>query len=106
MAITHSLVLLSPLRKRISVVALNSCSVLQVFASSPLRGEDNEGFAKRCRREVGVAPRGWTGGPKSPPPRTANSIFVKNKNRAVLSSPLKGEEEKNRRRMCAERPSA
>ncbi len=29
-------------------------SVLSVFASSPLRGEDNDGFAQQCRREVGV----------------------------------------------------
>jgi tripartite-type tricarboxylate transporter receptor subunit TctC len=44
-----------------------------------------------------VVPCGWTRGLKSPPPRTASSIFVKYKNRAVLSSPLKGEEEKNRK---------
>jgi hypothetical protein len=37
-----------------------------------------------------------TSGPKSPPPRTANLIFVKDKNRAVLSSPLQGKEVKNR----------
>jgi hypothetical protein len=29
-------------------------SVLSGFASSPLRGEDNDGFAQQCRREVGV----------------------------------------------------
>jgi hypothetical protein len=27
---------------------------LSSFASSPLRGEDNDGFAQQCRREVGV----------------------------------------------------
>jgi hypothetical protein len=33
---------------------LQRLSVLSVFASSPLRGEDNDGFAQQCRREVGV----------------------------------------------------
>jgi hypothetical protein len=34
--------------------AATSCSTLPVFASSPLRGEDNDGIAQRCLREVGV----------------------------------------------------
>ncbi len=71
-----------------------SCSGLPDFASSPLRGEDNDGVAQRCRREVGVTPGLTSRGTESPPPRTARSIFVKDENRAVLSSPLKGEEEK------------
>ncbi len=74
---------------------LGTSSALPVFASSPLRGEDNDGFAQRCRREVGVTSGNASGGPESPPPRTASSIFVKYENRAVRSSPLKGEEEKN-----------
>jgi hypothetical protein len=45
------------------------------FASSPLRGEDNESFAKQCFREVGVT-SGREQAAKSPPPRP---------------SPLKGE---------------
>jgi hypothetical protein len=73
---------------------ITTCTPYQFFASSPLRGEDNDGVAQRCRREVGVtsAP---TRGAESPPPRAASSIFVKNENRAALSSPLEGEEEKN-----------
>jgi copper chaperone CopZ len=68
----------------------------EVFASSPLRGEHNDDVAERRHRELGV-PSGLTSsGAESPPPRTASSIFVKDKNRAALSSPLKGEEEKSR----------
>ncbi len=48
-------------------------------------------------RSDGVVRWGWpsgndSGGTESPPPRTASSIFAKYENRAVLSSPLKGEE--------------
>jgi hypothetical protein len=78
------------------------CSEHEGFASSPLRGEDNDGTAQRCRREVGVIGQ-LTSGKESPPPRTASSIFVKDENRAALSSPLKGEEEKKFERVRASR---
>jgi hypothetical protein len=37
-----------------SHLTFNSCSERAVFASSPLRGEDDDGLAQQCRREVGV----------------------------------------------------
>jgi hypothetical protein len=43
-----------PMKAGLSHLAFNSFSECKGFASSPLRGEDNDGFAQQCRREVGV----------------------------------------------------
>jgi hypothetical protein len=43
-----------PFRVGQAHLMLDPGSTLPVFASCPLRGEDNDGFAQRRRREVGV----------------------------------------------------
>jgi hypothetical protein len=82
-------------------------SARPVAASSPWRGENTDSLAKLRRHEMGATSGSCGRGQASPPPSAARSVFVKNENRAALSSPLKGEEEQNRHLVHAARsPSA
>jgi hypothetical protein len=78
-------------------------STLPVFASSPLRGEDNDGMAQRCRREVGVVSERLNTWPEITPTSHGKIDFREERksSRAVLP-PQGGGGEKLPTRPCGE----
>jgi hypothetical protein len=91
------------LKGRATAYYVKSCSILTVFASSPLRGEDNDGNAQQCHCEVGVISERLDKGPEVTPTAHGKIDFceVQKSSRTVLP-PQGGGGAKSRQYACGE----